>query len=93
MKGVSPQIDRIVQAEVDKNDAPARISRNWADAIRRVKDSGPYAWAKGRGRAGGAISRMFDRMKDAGFVTGPPYAPTPKGVAALAAFDKKHGVS
>jgi hypothetical protein len=70
---------------------PRRISRNWADAIRRVKDFGPGGWDKGRGRAGGAVSRMFDRMKEAGFVTGPPYAPSVEGLAALAAFDKKHG--
>lgn len=66
---------------------PIKLSPNWADALRRVHLKGPTAWASGKGRAGGAVSRMFDRMREAGLVTGPPYALTALGRVSLGAHD------
>lgn len=64
-----------------------RINRRQADALRRIDQLGPMAWAQGRSRAGGSVSRMFDRMKEAGLVKGPPYYTTLLGRKAVRAFD------
>lgn len=58
-----------------------------ADAIRRVRDRGSLAWAAGKGRAGGAVARMFGRLRTDGLVTGPPYAVTEFGNRVLDAWD------
>lgn len=60
-----------------------------ADALRRVRDRGSLAWAAGKGRAGGAVSRMFDRMRTDGLVKGPPYAVTEFGIRVLEAYEAK----
>jgi hypothetical protein len=61
--------------------------------LQLIRDRGPFAWCHGAGRAGGAISRMFDRMHDAGLVTGPPYKPTEKALKALAEIEARKGFS
>lgn len=42
-------------------------------------------WDYGRGRAGGAVSRMFDRMESMGLVTSIPHRLTDFGRKVLAA--------
>jgi hypothetical protein len=63
------------------------LTKTQIDALRRIRDHGPYAWCKGRGRAGGAVSRMFDRLADKEFCTRAPHEITAKGLAALIATD------
>ena len=57
--------------------------------LQYIRDLGPTAWCHGAGRAGGAIARMFDRMRDAGLITGPPYKPTAMALKALAEIEDK----
>lgn len=57
--------------------------------LQLIRDLGSGAWCHGAGRAGGAIARMFDRMRDAGLVTGPPFVPTEKALKALAEIEAK----
>lgn len=60
------------------------ITRAQRDALIRVRDRGPEAWAYGvKSRAGGATSRMFDRLVELGLVSKPPYEVTEAGHAAL----------
>lgn len=68
--------------------APA-LTYKHACAIRRVREIGPEAWCDGRGRAGGAVSRMFDRLVAAGLLKGPPYEATPFGIKALEQYDNR----
>lgn len=51
-------------------------------ALIRIRDNGPFAWCHG-GRAGGATSRMFDRMARIGLCTRAPHEITEVGRAAL----------
>lgn len=51
-------------------------------ALIRVRDNGPLAWCAGS-RAGGAVSRMFDRLAEKGLVTKPPHEITEAGRRAL----------
>lgn len=67
------------------------LTRNQAEALRRVHLRGSNAWCEGHGRSGGAISRMFDRMKAIGLVTGPPYAVTELGLEVLEVYDNARG--
>lgn len=66
-----------------------RLTRTQADALRRVRDRGPNAWCLGKGRAGGAVARMFDRLRHDGLVSGPPYIVTLYGRRVLAIIDAK----
>lgn len=59
-----------------------------ADALRRIRDRGPLAWRDGKGRAGGAVSRLFDRMSAAGYCTAPPHKITKKGREWLDEYDR-----
>lgn len=34
----------------------------------RISHYGPIGWCHGLGRAGGAVSRMMERLKDLGFI-------------------------
>jgi hypothetical protein len=63
---------------------------NQADALRRIRDRGPMAWCEGKGRAGGAVSRLFDRMTSEGLCTRPPHQITAKGHEWLDWFDRMH---
>jgi len=69
--------------EVSFEEKPTRLSKAQKEALERVRDKGPHAWARGKGRAGGAVARMFERMVVAGLVSGPPYEITEAGRAAL----------
>lgn len=69
--------------------AAKALTYKHASAIRRVHELGPEAWCEGRGRAGGAVSRMFDRLVAAGLVKGPPYAATPFGIKVLESYDAR----
>lgn len=54
------------------------LTRRQIDGLRRIRDRGPEAWCDG-GRAGGATSRMFDRLTALGLCTRPPHAITTFG--------------
>jgi len=58
----------------------------WAeiDGLVRVRDRGSLAWCEGHRRAGGAISRMFERMVTKGLVTDAPHEITEHGRHVLA---------
>jgi hypothetical protein len=59
-----------------------RITHAQMYALKRVRDRGPEAWCVGR-RSGGAVAKMFDRMRARGLVTKPPYEITDKGRRVL----------
>jgi hypothetical protein len=57
--------------------------------MKAIKDRGYSAWTDGiRSRAGGARSRMMDRLVAAGVVAGPPYMITYGGNAAMKTYEK-----
>ncbi len=62
--------------------------KNQADALRRIRDHGCLAWCEGKGRAGGAVSRLFDRMAKDGYCTRAPHEITKKGRAWLDEYDR-----
>jgi hypothetical protein len=64
--------------------AAKELTRSQIDAMKRIRDRGPGGWCFGRGRAGGAVSRMFDRLCAAGLMKGPPFELTPFGEQVLA---------
>jgi len=49
------------------------LTRNQVAALTQIRDGGPEAWCDGYGRAGGAISRMFDRLTSLGLCTRAPH--------------------
>lgn len=57
------------------------------EGLRRIRDRGSSAWAQGKDRAGGAVSRMFQRLVDAGQCTGPPYEITKAGRMSILEYD------
>lgn len=60
-------------------------------ALKRIRDEGPSEWVRGvRSRAGGAISRMFDRMAEGGWCTTPPYKITTVGKRAMDIYEAEH---
>lgn len=59
------------------------------EGLKRIRDRGPGAWCGGMGRAGGAVSRMFDRMAREGLCTYAPHKITPFGRRVLIAFDER----
>ena len=62
-----------------------KLTRAQHDGLIRIRDKGPMAWSSGvRGRSGGAISRMFDRMAELGLCTRAPHQITEAGRQALA---------
>jgi len=61
------------------------------DGLRRIRDHGPDGWQRHKGRAGGAVMRMFDRLEADGYVTAPPYRLTVKGRQALIAAGPSRG--
>lgn len=66
------------------------ITKTQADGLKRIRDRGALAWCNG-GRAGGAISRMFDRMADAGLCTRAPHTITSFGIEVLDAKSGAYG--
>lgn len=64
-----------------------QLTKDQIDALRRIRDRGSSAWCDGRGRAGGAVSRMFDLLRAMGLVTPPPYTITDAGRTVLADAD------
>ena len=69
-------------------DAAKALTRTQADALRRIKDKGPLAWCFGVGRAGGAVSRMFDRMAADCLCTRAPHDITKFGREVLIEKDR-----
>lgn len=65
------------------------LTRTQAAALRRIRDHGPCTWCKGLGRAGGAVSRMFDRLALLGLATVPPHEITKHGRNVLDAYDAR----
>lgn len=63
---------------------PLKLTRTQIDALVRIRDRGPYAWCPG-GRAGGATSRMFERMAEIGLCSLPPIEITTLGRKILTA--------
>lgn len=68
-----------------------QLNAKQAAALIRIRDHGSTAWCQGQGRAGGAVSRMFDRMVAAGLCTPPPYTITDKGRQALLTWTERPG--
>lgn len=64
--------------------------KNKAEALRRIRDGGAAAWADGKSRAGGAVSRLFDRMVSEGLCTKPPHTITERGTKWLASYAALH---
>lgn len=64
------------------------MTKTQVDALRRIRDHGSLAWCSGRGRAGGAIARMFDHMAVMGYCTRPPYYITDLGRNMVTEFEK-----
>lgn len=62
--------------------------RNIADALRRIRDRGSSAWCDGKGRGGGAVSRLFDRLAAVGYCTRAPHTITKKGREWLDKYDR-----
>ena len=62
--------------------------RTQAEALRRIRDRGPEAWCYGKGRAGGAVSRLFDRMAVDGYCTRAPHRITKRGRDWLNEYDR-----
>lgn len=69
---------------------PALLTKQRAAALSRVYDGGPGAWCEGFGRAGGAVSRMFDDMARQGLVSRAPHVVTTKGLQALMDWNAQH---
>jgi hypothetical protein len=70
--------------------APVQLTRNQADALRRIRDQGPDAWAiSAMSDKGAALAKMFDRMADRGLCTRFPYRIMPAGREALDRFDAR----
>lgn len=67
------------------------LTKTQIEALIRIRDKGPAAWARGRSGSGGACARMFNRMVILGLVTRPPRELTDRGRAALAVFEAKKG--
>ena len=63
----------------------AALTLQQLEALIRIRDRGPCGWDFGIGRAGGAVSRMFDRMAEAGLCTPPPHKITKLGRKVVAA--------
>lgn len=63
--------------------AAKRLTKRQIEGMRRIRDQGPLAWCKGQGRAGGAVMRMFERLRLNGFVSGPPFEVTEFGLRVL----------
>jgi len=82
----SPNTESALKFDTAQRAAKA-LTLTQADALRRVRDRGSSAWAAGKGRAGGAVSRMFDRLRKDGLVFGPPYEVSPFGLRVLEAYD------
>lgn len=61
------------------------LTKAQIEALVRVRDRGSLAWCAGLGRAGGAVSRMFERMAEQGLVTRVPYEVTKLGADVLRA--------
>lgn len=59
------------------------LTKAQIDGLIRIRDRGPLAWCEWRGRAGGAVARMMDRLVAAGLLTGPPYEITKLGRTRL----------
>jgi hypothetical protein len=61
------------------------LTRTQIHGLIRIRDRGPLAWCHGLGRAGGAVSRMFERMVAQGLCTRAPHEITSFGRAVLKA--------
>lgn len=61
------------------------LTKRQIGGMKRIQRS-PTDWCDG-GRAGGTVSRMFDRMYEAGLVTKPPYRLTDYGRRVLEAHE------
>lgn len=80
--------EKMLRLDTDQRTAK-RLTRTQADALRRVRDRGSLAWCMGKGRAGGAVARMFHRLREDGLVSGPPYVVTLYGRRVLAILDER----
>lgn len=68
-----------------------KLNANRVAALIRVRDLGPGAWCDGFGRAGGAVSRMFDDMAAQGLVSRAPHFVTAKGLQAITDWEARYG--
>lgn len=67
--------------------AAKHLTKLQIEGMRRIRDQGSLAWCKGQGRAGGAVMRMFERLRMNGFVSGPPFVVTEFGLRVLDEID------
>ena len=71
-------------------DGTVGITDAMAMGLLRIRDRGPEAWCEGiRGRTGGAISRMFDRMGAMGLCTPAPHTITDLGRRAVQPYERR----
>lgn len=67
-----------------------RVTDTMAQGLVRIRDRGPEAWCESmRGRPGGAVSHMFDRMVAMGLCTPPPHTITDLGRRAVQPYEQR----
>lgn len=66
-------------------DDEINITARQVDELKRLRDNGETSWG-GRSNAGGSRRRMYERMKERGYVEGPPFKITEKGRKMVARF-------
>ena len=86
-KGLSPAQYAMLRHDTIERQAKS-LTRTQKDGLQRVRDRGPMAWCAGLGRAGGAVSRMFDRLEVMGLVTRAPHNITEHGRKVLEAAER-----
>jgi hypothetical protein len=66
-------------------DDEINITARQVDALKLLRDEGEALWGV-RSNVGGSRRRMFLRMKERGYVEGPPFKITDKGRKMVARF-------
>ncbi len=83
-----PMNDTALRLDTIERAAKA-LTRTQLHGLQRLRDGRP--WDFGARRAGGSVSRMFDRMEFAGLCTGAPHRLTMFGRKVLA--EREHQMS
>ena len=86
-RGPRPELTRVKRGHGPRKIKLTPAMIHYMTAVER---DGSGAWDRGAGRAGGAVSRLWDRLVAAGLATPPPRKLTAAGRAALKAIPIKH---